>query len=163
VLWFAHDKIYDRIHVVNEVYARGLTPMVMAQAVLAIDRQYGSHRQMQGIIDSASFADIGMGGGRANIMNQMGCRWQPSEKGVGSRIAGKAHIHERLSLKSDNLPGLRVFANCKNLIRTLPALPYSSTIPEDISAEAEGHAVDALRYGLSHKSTKSYRVRLPGL
>jgi hypothetical protein len=81
VLWFAHDKIYDRIYVVNEIYARGLIPMSLAQATLAIDRQYGAHRQTQGIIDSASFADIGMGGGRANTMNAMGTRWQPSEKG----------------------------------------------------------------------------------
>jgi len=97
------------------------------------------------------------------IMNECGCRWSPSEKGVGSRIAGKAHIHERLVLKSDGAPGLQVFANCKNLIRTLPSVPYSPTNPEDIDTNSEEHAVDALRYGLSHKTTKSYRVRLPGL
>jgi hypothetical protein len=137
--------------------------MALAQATLAIDRQYGAHRQMQGIIDSASFSDVGMGGGRANIMNTMGCRWQPSEKGVGSRIAGKSHIHERLAMKSDGLPGLQVFSNCKNLIRTLPAVPYSPTNPEDIDTNSEDHAVDSLRYGLSHKTTRSHRMRIPGL
>jgi Terminase large subunit, T4likevirus-type, N-terminal len=163
VLWFAHDKIYDRIYVVNEIYARGLNPMALAQATLAIDRQYGAHRQMQGIIDSASFSDVGMGGGRANIMNAMGCRWQPSEKGQGSRIAGKAHIHERLAMKSDGAPGLQIFSNCRNLIRTIPALPFSPTNPEDIDSNSEDHAVDSLRYGLSHKKTCTVRMRLPGL
>jgi hypothetical protein len=35
-----------------------------------------------------------------------------------------------------------------NLIRTLPALPYSLRQPEDLDTSAEDHAADCLRYGL---------------
>jgi hypothetical protein len=154
VLWFLHDEIRDRIFVVNELYRRGMTPEAMAEAVLSIDRLY--RRQLDGVIDSASFANIGLGtesgkGGRADVMNRLGCRWRPAEKGEGSRIAGKNLVHSRLALKSDDWPGLVITRNCKNLIRELPSLCYSARQPEDIDTDAPDHAYDALRYGLGRK------------
>jgi hypothetical protein len=37
---------------------------------------------------------------------------------------------------------------CKNLIRTLPALPYSASHPEDVASNCDDHCYDALRYAL---------------
>ncbi len=37
VLWLAHDRIHDRIFVVDELYKSGMTPETMARAVLEID------------------------------------------------------------------------------------------------------------------------------
>ena len=57
-------------------------------------------------------------------------------------------LWERQTFKwLDNNPGIRVFANCKNLIRTLSALPTDDKNPEDVDTNAEDHAYDALRYG----------------
>ncbi len=159
VLWFAHDHIHDRIYVVQELYRSGMTPDVMARTVIAMDEG----REMDGTIDSASFADVGMGGGRANVMNSLGCLWRPSEKGLGSRVAGKSAVHARLAAQSDGYPGLVAFRNCKNLIRTLPMLPYSRTNPEDVETSAEDHAYDALRYGLTRKVVSCHVVRVRGL
>ena len=39
VLWFAHDRVYDRIYVLQELYERGLTPERMAASVRALDQQ----------------------------------------------------------------------------------------------------------------------------
>ena len=146
VLWFAHDEIYDRIYVTAELYQSGMTPEVMASVVLAMD----GGRGLGGTIDSASFADVGLGanGGRADVMNARGCKWKPADKGAGSRLAGVAQIHQRLAVRADGRPGLIVFSTCKNLIRTLPGMVYSRTNPEDIDSSCEDHAVDALRYGL---------------
>ena len=163
VLWYAHDRIHDHVYVVAEIYERGMTPIVMATATLQMDGELGRGHYMTGVIDSASFADVGMGGGRANVMNQLGCRWKPSEKGEGSRIAGKAAIHARLALRSDNHPGLVVFRRCRNLIRTVPALVYSKTNVEDISANCEDHAVESLRIGLTRKVFRCGRVTLGGI
>jgi len=79
-------------------------------------------------------------------MIQNGCRWRPSDRSPKSRINGKLEIHKRLKVV-DNNPGIRVFANCKNLIRTLSALPTDDKNPEDVDTNAEDHAYDALRYG----------------
>lgn len=164
VLWLAHDRIHDRIYVVRELYRSGMTPRTMAEAVLAIDSELRPYQKLDGVIDSASFADTGMsGGGRGDVMNALGCRWQPSVKGSGSRIAGKSAIHARLALRPDGRAGLVVFRHCKDLIRTLPALPYSKTTPEDVAANAEQHAYEALRIGLTRKNRSFSFVPVTGL
>jgi hypothetical protein len=57
----------------------------------------------------------------------------------------------------DGMPMLQVFDTCRNLIRTLPALPHSSTNPEDVDSKAEDHAYDALRYGLMRRKPPGYQ------
>ena len=172
VLWLAREKIYDRIYVIAELYASGMTPEVMAREVLRIDRSLElddggvtirNASPLSGVIDSASFADTGMGGGRADVMNARGCGWQPSEKGDGSRLAGKAQIHQRLALKADGRPGLIVFNSCRNLTRTLPSLCYSKSHPEDVDRDGETHCYDALRYSLTFKRRWFIETRLHGL
>jgi Terminase large subunit, T4likevirus-type, N-terminal len=169
VEYLSYDKTHDRIYVIDELYERGLTPEAMARAVLQIDRSLkidlggeviDNDCPIDGVIDSAAFADVGLGdesgrGGRAEIMNRMGLRWSPSPKGAGSRVAGVSAIHQRLALKSDGFGGLVVFRNCRNLIRTLPAMTYSRTNPEDIDSACEEHAVKALQYGLTRRKTWS--------
>lgn len=150
-----------------------MTPAVMANEVLAMDRQIPIYfspddispndMALSGVIDSAAFADTGMGGGRADVMNSLGCRWTPCEKGAGSRLAGLSAIHSRLALERDGRPGLVVFRACRNLIRTLPALPYSPRNPEDLDTNAEDHAVDALRYGLTRVKHFFRSVRVIGI
>jgi terminase large subunit-like protein len=160
VLWLAHDEIYDRVYVIEELYQSGMTPEVFACEVLRTDRSlvlsdgsdtFCNDQPLGGVIDSASFADTGMGGGRADQMNKLGCRWRAAEKGAGSRLAGIAAIHARLAARKDGIARLIMFRNCRNLIRTLPAMVYSRTNPEDIDDSCEQHAVDALRYGLTRR------------
>ena len=108
-----------------------------------------------------AFAELGLGaeggkGSRGHIMNPSGCRWTASEKGAGSRVHGISVIHQRLALKKDGYGGLLVFRDCRNLIRTLPAMTYSRTNPEDIDEGCEQHLVDALRYGLGRKKVRSW-------
>jgi len=56
----------------------------------------------------------------------------------------------------------KVFKTCKNLIRTLAALCYSKSQPDDVDTEAEEHCYDALRYGLTRRKIefRSVRVRM---
>jgi hypothetical protein len=53
--------------------------------------------------------------------------------------------------------------NCRNLIHTLPALVYSRSHPEDIDTDAEDHAVDALRYGLTRRRVEFIEARVYGI
>ena len=162
ILWLTLDKIHDRIYVVRELYRKQMTPEMMADAVLQIDREFGPARYLDGILDASSFVDIGTGS-RALQMNRMGCRWKPAEKAPGSRIAGASAIHARLALRTDGQPGLKVFRTCANLVRTLPALPHSRVNPDDIDTDAEDHLVDALRYGLGRRSGGARLVEIWGL
>src|SRR5262249_2853236 len=115
VLWFAKDPVYDRLFVLEEIYARGLTADQLGRAVRQIDLNFGADGGISGVIDSAAFADTGTGQpSRAAQMNEHGCNWRPAEKGAGSRVAGIGMIHERLALKKDGRPGLMIFRNCRN-------------------------------------------------
>lgn len=85
-------------------------------------------------------------------------RGVPLTKADNNRLIGKRRIHDALAwqidgrpLYTDGGPGLRVFENCHNGIRTLPALPYDEIRVEDVDTDAEDHWYDAARYGLSYR------------
>jgi hypothetical protein len=166
VLWFAHDRDYsDTVYIIAELYASQMTPEIMADRILAIDRSLlidiggeiiENDEPLDGIVDSSSFSDNGTGS-RADEMNKLGCRWKPSEKGWNSRLAGVSAIHQRLAVRADGTCGLKIFKTCPNLIRTLPALCYSKSRPDDVDTEGDDHCYDALRYGLTRKRVISSR------
>jgi hypothetical protein len=56
-----------------------------------------------------------------------------------------------------------MFRNCRTLIRTLPAMTYDKTHPEDIDPDCEEHAVKALMYGLTRRKTEFRLLRVRGL
>ena len=65
--------------------------------------------------------------------------------GQGSRIAGKQALHQWLATRPDGAAGL-VFIQeeCPHALRTLPALEYSTTQPEQVDDSGEDHCFDAL-------------------
>lgn len=156
--WFAHDKTYDRVFVIAELYQSQLTAEALAQAILGIDAIVAPGRKLGGIIDSAAFSDTGAGS-RGDTLNRLGCAFEPSVKGAGSRVAGWSLIHSRLALKSDGRPGLIIFRGCHHLLRTLPAAAYATRGNlEDIGEGCETHAIDALRYGLGRPPPSRTRL-----
>lgn len=62
-------------------------------------------------------------------------------------MGGWDQVRARLRGDADGRPMLYVFANCSELIRTLPAMQHDKDRPEDLDTDGEDHAVDALRYG----------------
>jgi hypothetical protein len=94
-------------------------------------------------------------GDRAPILVQ-------APKGKGSRHTGKAIIHQMLSYDVDRdgnvppwlAPKLRISPQCREIIKTLPALVLDERDPEDIDTEQDDHAYDALRYLLASRSPK---------
>lgn len=67
----------------------------------------------------------------------------------GARMNRQAIMHQALSDAPDGLPYLQVHEQCSNLIRTLPGLPYSDNIPEEIDSKADDHDYDSVSYALS--------------
>jgi hypothetical protein len=169
--WLAEDPVYQRVYVVAELWQRQMTPEVMAAAILQIDRSIPidlldgtiveNDMPISGVIDSASFAKTGMEGtSRADMLNKLGCKFSPCEKGSGSRISGIMRIHQALAMKWDGKPGLIIFNTCKQLLRTLPAMTYSRTHPEDIDDGCERHGCDAIAYGLQRRKIKSGMTKI---
>jgi hypothetical protein len=78
-----------------------------------------------------------------------GCRWRPSDRSKGSRVAGKNEVHRRLQVDefTEN-PRMVFFNTCTNIVSQLPAIPLDKKNPEDIDTHSEDHLYDALRYGI---------------
>lgn len=83
------------------------------------------------------------------------------EHGDNARLAGLAQFHERLRFNKDGFPKLQVFKNCKQFIRTIPALPYSLTDVEDVDTQSEDHIFDATKYFLMASPLPTTIVRRP--
>lgn len=73
-------------------------------------------------------------------------------KAQNDRVMGWLDLKEWLHPRKDMFGGkdasLKIFANCVNLIRTLPALQYDEKNPNDVANEPHEltHAPDAIRY-----------------
>ena len=70
------------------------------------------------------------------------------EKGNHDRLAGKMQIHYRLEFDENGYPGMYIFKNCKDFIRTIPNLVYDDHNVEDINTDGEDHIYDETRYFL---------------
>ena len=141
VLWGAVDHD-GNIWIYREVYEKRLTADDLADTIYEAEAfdppMYAS------ILDKSCWNRIAGAPSVAQTMIERGVRWLPSNS---DRIAGKLQIHKRLQLNRETEEAkLRIFSNCTNLIRTLPALPLSRTNSEDVDTKAEDHAYDALRY-----------------
>mgnify|MGYP003145785459 CR=1 FL=1 len=76
-------------------------------------------------------------------------------KANNDRINGWNLIRSYLNWDKDNPSRLKIFSNCENLVRTLPAMIHDEKRPEDLDTKQEDHGVDALRYGLAHLGSPS--------
>lgn len=102
------------------------------------------------MLDSSLWHNRGdRGPSLAEQMISKGCRWRPSDRSKGSRVAGKNEIHRRLQVDEyTGEPQLVFFSTCTNVISQLPSLPLDKNNPEDVNTNSEDHLYDALRYGV---------------
>lgn len=158
-LWFAVDYNGD-LWVYKELYTHHLTADKFAQQVLEMSANEVNLRYT--VLDVSTWQKRGdVGPSIAETMRIHGLQCRPSDKSPISRKNGKLEVHRRLMLKLDGKPSLYVFANCRNLIRTLPLLPLDENDMEDVDTEAEDHAYDALRYGcMSRPVNPQYYINL---
>lgn len=145
-LWLARNPDNGRIYVYRELYARELTDRQQARTIADLST---------GEATSLTYADPSMWGRKTSGETVTSTADEYAVCGVvltqasNDRIDGKRKVDRLLLPLADGLPGVQVFSTCANLIRTLPALPYDKTRVEDIDTDAEDHAYDALRYGLT--------------
>lgn len=145
VLWFAIAPD-EQLIVYRELYTSKVTAVDLADMINAIER---NETMRYGVLDSSLWHKRGdTGPSLAEQMIMKGCRWRPSDRSKGSRVAGKNEIHRRLQVNPNTgEPRLVFFNTCVNIIAELPALPLSRNNPEDVDTNANDHGYDALRYG----------------
>ena len=147
VVWFAVAPD-EQLVVYRELYVSKVLATDLADMVLNLEVEDGNIKY--GVLDSSLWHKRGdTGPSLAEQMISKGCRWRPSDRSKGSRVAGKNEIHRRLQIDEfTEKPRLVFFNNCTEIISQLPAIPLDKKNPEDIDTHSEDHLYDALRYGI---------------
>ena len=112
-----------------------------------------------GVLDSSVWSSRGQSGPSiAEDMIKAGVKWRPSDKGPGSRVAGKNKIHQMLKVDEfTGKPSLMFFSNCFQCIKSMAGIPICSNNPEDVDTDSPLDCVyDALRYVLMSRPTSNY-------
>ena len=149
VVWFAVAPS-EQLIVYRELYVSKVTAEDLAEMILEIEE---GEKIRYGILDSSLWHKRGdTGPSLAEKMIMKGCRWRPSDRTKGSRIAGKNLMHQRLKVDPyTEEAGIVFFNTCRNCIAQLPSLPLDRNNPEDIDTHSEDHLWDALRYGIASR------------
>ena len=148
VHWYAIDPAFETLIVYRELYLSKHTGKDLGRAVL--DAEMGDSIKF-GILDSSCWHNRGqIGPSIAEEMITMGCRWRPSDRTAGARVAGKNQLHERLKVDEETgHPGIVFFNTCRQIIADLPVIPSCPKGSDDIDQRyASDHTYDSLRYGL---------------
>jgi hypothetical protein len=154
VVWFAVSPS-EQLVVYRELYVSKVLAKDLAHMVMRAEENDGPMRY--GVLDSSCWHKRGdTGPSLAEQMIAEGCRWRPSDRSAGSRVAGKNELHRRLQLDPfTEKPRLVITSNCVNTIAQLPVLPLDKRNPEDIDTKAEDHLYDAIRYGVMSRPRSS--------
>ena len=148
VHWFAVDPSYETLIVYRELYLSKHTGRDLAKAVMEAEAEDSIS---YGILDSSCWHNRGqIGPSIAEEMISMGCRWRPSDRSAGARVAGKNRLHELLKIDEDTeQPGIVFFNTCRQIIADLPVIPSDPKGSDDIDPRyASDHAYDSIRYGI---------------
>lgn len=153
VVWIAVTPS-EQLVVYRELYINKVTAEDLADMILELD---GDEKIRYGVLDSSLWHNRGdRGPSLAEQMNRKGCRFRPSDRSRGSRVAGKNELHKRLQIDDfTGEPRLVIFNTCTNLIAQLPSIPLDKKNPEDVDTKAEDHMYDALRYGIMTRPRSS--------
>lgn len=148
VHWYAIDPSFETLYVYRELYLSKHTGRDLAKAVMAAE--IGDNISY-GVLDSSCWHNRGqLGPSIAEEMISMGCRWRPSDRSAGARVAGKNRLHELLKIDEvTEVPGIVFFDNCRQIIADLPAIPSCPKGSDDIDQRfASDHTYDSIRYGV---------------
>lgn len=152
VLWFAVDED-GRAYLYRELYgASGANVGVredaseQARKVREIEEETERGHDIFGVADPAIWDESR--GEQNRIISLFEKEGIYFEKADNRRLSGKMQVHNRLKFDREGKPGLYIFSNCTNTIRTMPNLVYSQKNVEDVDTECEDHIYDALRYFL---------------
>lgn len=148
VHWYAIDPSYETLIVYRELYLSKHTGKDLAHAVM--EAELGDRIQY-GVLDSSCWHNRGqLGPSIAEEMINLGCRWRPSDRTAGARVAGKNQLHQRM--KVDDIteqPGIVFFNTCRQIIADLPSIPSCPKGSDDIDQRfASDHTYDSIRYGV---------------
>lgn len=156
VVWFAVTP-EEQLVIYRELYVSKVLAPDLADMILELEADDGPITY--GVLDSSCWHNRGNPGPSiAESMIARGCRWRPSDRSKGARMAGKNEVHRRLQVDEyTGEPRMVVFSTCTNTIAQLPVIPLDRNNPEDVDTKSEDHLYDSIRYGVMSRPRSTDR------
>jgi Terminase large subunit, T4likevirus-type, N-terminal len=153
-VWIAIDPVTQVHYVYRDFYCNGRNADLKDRFDGPSFSRHVKHLESgeyvkYGVIDSSIWSTRGQSGPTiAEDMIKTGVKWRPSDKGNGSRIAGKNKIHQLLQVDPElGIPNLIIFETCTQTIKSLAGIPICPHNAEDVDTKSPLDCVyDALRY-----------------
>ena len=147
-LWFTTNMDNGRLYVYRELYQANLTDKLQAETIVLYTPpdEFISFTWADPSMWKSQNKD-GMFYTTADEYRKYGV---PLTKANNDRLGGIRKVHGVLAPMMDGKPGVQIFKNCTNLIRTLPKLSKNPSMTEDVAGGQEDHAFDTLKYGLTN-------------
>lgn len=149
-LWLTRDPDTRRIYVYRELYQKQLTDRQQARAILELTPPNESIKMHYA--DPNSFWTSR---NKESVVYTSADEYKAEgillTKGDDNRIMGKRKVDNVLADLPDGLPGLQIFNTCPHLIDQMGNLASDPNNPEDVDTDAEDHAFDTLKYGLTNE------------
>jgi len=140
--WYAVDND-GTVWVYREHYAKGLDSDQHAQAISQMSE---GEIYRYTTFDNSALAKLGLSETTFEVYYKNGVQLDiPSVK---NRVMGWDIVHQYMRWDANHEPRLKIFENCVNMIRTIPALMHDENNPDDVDIRGESHAADDLRYFL---------------
>lgn len=127
----------------------GLETPEIAKGILERQKNRWPGRVISSGPADSSIFDVVDGHCIGNEYRKHGVVWVAANKGPGSRKNGWDLIRQRLGAAKRNPkeePGLYVFDDCREFIRTFPMMPRDEKKPDDVDTNSEDHIGDETRY-----------------
>lgn len=152
----------DMVVIYREAYAPEMTPTEQAEwiAELSAEEEEAAGQKIPVVCDPSMWNRPTAGSAKSINPDQpapgtpahayMRALNRVPMKAANARVNGWALLDEHLRVRDDGVPRFLVYENCRDTIRTLPAMPRDSKNPEDADTTSEDHLPDAIRYGLMY-------------
>ena len=121
-----------------------MPPSAVFREIARIEREHPwlAGKQIFGVADPAIW-NAESGKSIAEVAEECGVYF---DKGDHARIPGWMQVHYRLAFDAEGRPAMYVFRGCEAFLRTMPALVYDKSRPEDLDTAGEDHVADEVRY-----------------
>lgn len=156
--WIAVDD-FGNAYVYREVYQSGLIIRKAAEAIKEAERDDVPEMYIAPPDMWNRRQDTGKSVAELFFENDI-CLYKASNDRVQGWYNLKEWLHPQTDEFGEKRPRLRIFANCTEVIRTLPALCFDKHNPNDVGDEVHEytHAADALRYWAAARPMNAERA-----
>jgi PBSX family phage terminase large subunit len=148
-VWLAKDPDTKRIYVYRELYAKEMTDRQQARTIK--DMTPPTEQITIHYADPSLWERKNRNGEVFSTADEYKAEGILLTRADNDRLGGKRKLNNVLADLPDGKPGLQVFDHCAHVIEQVETLAVSKVNPEDVDTDAEDHAYDAVRYGMTNE------------